>query len=150
MSTKTVHIYSEYYMNTQQQILYTLKSCTQVPTLPKYWIQQIIDNNMKYHKIVEVNSVPPRHCHTHTVQVSEGIMQVEIFGHHLNVSTTPALSVLDKLPKRTSNVRKIEEIDKLALCTGNSDYNMLQLAIFKVAIGIIALSLLFCTLSHRH
>ena len=55
-------------------------------------------------------------------------MQVEIFGHHLNVSTTPALSVLDKLPKRTSNVRKIEEIDKLALCTGNSDYNMLQLA----------------------
>jgi len=56
------------------------------------------------------------------------VLHVEVLGRHLSKDTTPALSILDGLPKRTTLKKKAALIDTLTVCAGNSDPSMLALA----------------------
>ena len=85
---------------------------------------------MKYHKIVNTTETSPGHGPTHklTHTVTKGLdgqVLVEVFGNQLNSTTTSALSVLDKLPKKTSLKRIVQIVDGFNQCPGNAEYTNL-------------------------
>ena len=113
-------------------------------TLPDSWVVQTVDGHTKYHKIVVLGVVPTCHILTHTL--TEGVgrnLHVEVLGRHLNKESTPALRVLDSLPKKASLKQKVHIVNKLKVCSGNSDPSLLKLAdkmgrFYNISIDIVA------------
>ena len=71
-------------------------------TLSETWVEQTIDGQMKYHRIVVGEGVRTSHVLTHTGTVNDGTLQVEVLGRHLSKETTPTLSVLGTLPENAT------------------------------------------------
>ena len=112
-------------------------------SLPETWVEQNIEGRTKYHRILASSTVPPAHIITHSITEEHDVLHVEVLGRHLSKDTTPALSILDGLPKRTTLKKKAALIDTLAVCAGNSDLTMLALAdkggnFFNVRRAVIA------------
>lgn len=95
--------------------------------MPDAWVEQTIEGCAKYHKILATNTIPPTHTISHTVTGEGDALHIEVLGRHLS-KDTPALSILNGLPKNTPIKRKVELIDRLKVCDGNCDPSMLALA----------------------
>ena len=91
--------------------------------------EQRVGGYPTYHRIVASDTNPPKHKLIHTVKENEdGSLLVEVLGKHLHSTTTPALNVLDKLPRHTSLQRKVKIIDNLKICIGNEESSFIDLA----------------------
>lgn len=95
--------------------------------MPETWVEQTIEGCTKYHKILVTNTTPPTHMISHTITGEGDALHIEVLGRHLS-NDAPALSILKGLPKNTTLKRKVQLIDRLKLCSGNSDPSMLALA----------------------
>jgi hypothetical protein len=117
----------------------------EVPALPNGWLEQYDEGEAKYHRILSNRSDPPEHKLTHTVMENASQLHVEVLGKHLTPVTTPALSIFNTLPARTSTISKVVLIDKLKMCEGLSDPTLLTLAdgngklydIYKNVVGTV-------------